>query len=157
MKSSKGITLVEVLIASAIISVFIVALLSVHTLYLRSALKNSSSIQASYLIEEGIEAARFLRDSAWVNISSLTPGTDYGMAFYNGTWQASTTALYVDSFLRTVTVSAVSRDSTSRDIVTSGGVNDPNTRKITSSVSWVSNGATTTRSISTYLTNIYAE
>ena len=137
-KLNKGLSLVEVVIASAIILAAVLVLLGVHSLYLKVALSNSNTVKAAYLAEEGIENVRFLRDSGWTtNISNLT----------------STTTL-IDNFYRTVTLSAVSRDA-SGDIVTSGGSIDANTKLVTSSVSWWAATATTTKSISTYLTDIY--
>jgi len=154
-KLNSGLTLVEVLIATSIILVFLVALLSVHSLYLRVALSNGNAIAAAYLAEEGIEAVRFLRDSSWdTNIAPLVLGTNYGVLWNGTTWATSTTNTWIDTgFARTVTFSAVYRD-TNRDIVSSGGTLDPNTRLLVSSVSWPNAGATTTKSISTYLTDI---
>ena len=137
-KLNKGLSLVEVVIASAIILAAVLVLLGVHSLYLKVALSNSNTVKAAYLAEEGIENVRFLRDSGWAtNIANLT----------------STTTL-IDNFYRTVTLSVVSRDA-SGDIVTSGGSIDLNTKLVTSSVSWWAVTATTTKSISTYLTDIY--
>ncbi len=148
--------MVEVVIASAIILVAVVALLGVHSLYLKSALSNSNTVKGAYLAEEGIEAVRYLRDDSWsAKIATLTNGTAYGLALTGSGWVASTTATQIGEIARTFTLSSVSRDATSRDIVSSGGVVDPNTRLLTVRVSWESNGTTTTKSLSTYLTNIW--
>ena len=154
-KFNAGLTLVEVLIATSIIMIFLVALLSVHSLYLKTALSNGDAIQATFLAEESIEVMRFLRDSSWDNnIVPLALGTNYGLVWYSNTWQASTTNTWIDgSFVRTAAFFAVYRDS-NRDIVVSGGTLDPNTRLLVATVSWANNGATTTKSISTYLTDL---
>ena len=137
-KLNKGLSLVEVVIASAIILAAVLVLLGVHSLYLKVALSNSNTVKAAYLAEEGIENVRFLRDSGWTtNISNLT-----------------STTTSVDGFVRVVTLATVRRDA-SGDIVTSGGSIDLNTKLVTSSVSWWAVTATTTKSISTYLTDIY--
>ena len=137
-KLNKGLSLVEVVIASAIILAAVLVLLGVHSLYLKVALSNSNTVKAAYLAEEGIENVRFLRDSGWTtNISNLT-----------------STTTSVDGFVRVVTLATVRRDA-SGDIVTSGGSIDANTKLVTSSISWWSVTATTTKSISTYLTDIY--
>lgn len=155
---NNGLTLVEVLIATSIILVFLLALFGAHSLYLRTAFSNGEVIKAAELAEESLEAMRFLRDSSWnTNIASLTLETDYGLIFSAGSWQVSATDIWVDSiFERTVTLSAVYRDA-SGDIVSSGGTLDPNTVLVASSVSWSERGATTTKSISTYLTNLLDE
>jgi len=135
---NKGLTLVEVVIASAIILAAVVGLLSVHSLYLKVALANAQTVKAAYLAEEGLEEIRFLRDSSWsINIANLT-----------------STTTYIDGFQRTITLDAVYRDS-SDDIVSAPGTLDANTKLVSASVSWPKGGATTTKTISTYLTNIY--
>lgn len=146
--------MVEVLIATSIILVSILSLLGVHSLYLRSAFSNAESLKAAYLAEEGIEVVRFWRDSSWNNkIKSITLDTDYGLALSGSTWSTSTDQ-YLGGFERHVTLSTVSRNASS-DIVSSGGTLDPNTVLVTSTVSWAKGGATTTKSIATYLTNLY--
>ncbi len=98
-----------------------------------------------------------LRDASWTgNIASQTNDTPYYLDFVNSAWALTTTLLLIDSkFSRTVTFSAVGRNSSS-DIVASGGTSDPNTRKVTVVVSWPLGGITATRSIETYITNIFS-
>ena len=151
----RGLTLVEVVIASAIILTAVVSLLGVHTLYLKTIFAGNNSVQAALLSEEGIEALRFFRDDSWsAKITPLVNGTAYGLVYNNG-WQASTTNTYVERFKRTITLSPVYRDA-SLDIVASGGSLDPDTRLITSSVAWPVRDATTTKTIYFYLTNLYS-
>ncbi len=150
-----GLTLVEVLVATSIILAFLLGLLGAHSLYLRTAFSNGEVIKASMLAEESLEAIRFLRDSSWdTNILPLSLDTDYYLVFNAGSWQTSTENIFVDNlFERKVRFSAVYRDASS-DIITSGGTLDPDTLLVVSGVSWLKSGATTTKSISTYLTNI---
>jgi Tfp pilus assembly protein PilV len=151
---TRGLTLVEVLISAALILIAVVALFSVHNLYLKTALSNSDSIKAAYLAEEGVEAVRFWRNSSWNNkIETIPLDTPYGLTLSGNGW-ATTTNRYIGNFERSITLSAVYRDASS-DIVSSGGTLDSNTLLVTSSVSWVKGGATSTKSIATYLTNIY--
>ncbi len=151
----EGLTLAEVLVATSIILVFLLALLEVHTLYLKTALSNGETIKATGLAEESLEVMRFLRDSSWsANIAPLSLDVDYGLVFESGVWQVTANNILVDdTFERTIVLSAVYRDS-SGDIVSSGGTLDPDTLLLISNVSWPNRGATTTKSISTYLTNL---
>ncbi|MDO8589762.1 MAG: prepilin-type N-terminal cleavage/methylation domain-containing protein [bacterium] len=153
---NRGLTLVEVLIATSIILIFLMALLGAHNLYLKTALANGEVVKGAYLAEEGAEVVRFLRDSSWdTNIASLSLDTDYYLVWSGGAWQVTTAETLIDSvFERTITLSAVYRDA-SADIVSSGGTLDPDTLMVVSSVSWPKNGITTTKSISTYITNIF--
>lgn len=151
-----GLTLVEVLVAVSIILVFLTALIGAYNIYLRLAFTNSDTAKAAYLSEEGLEAVKLLRDSSWTtNISSLSTTASYYLIFSSGQWNATTTQVFVDNkFDRKFTAGDVFRDSSS-DIVTSGGTLDPSTRLVTVSVSWFSHGATTTKTMSTYLTNLF--
>ncbi len=152
--NEKGFTLVEVLISASVILVSVIALVGVHSLYIRTALSNSEAIKAAYLAEEGLEVVRFWRNSSWSQkVAPIPLGTSYGLTLSGVTWATSTNQ-YVGSFQRQVTLSAVGRDA-SGDIVASGGTVDPNTLLVTSQVSWMKGGATTTKAISTYLTNLY--
>jgi len=153
--SSSGLTLVEVLIATSIILAFLLALFGVHNLYLKTAFSNGEVIQATELAEESLEVMRFLRDSSWdANIVPLSLDVNYGLVLDLGTWQATTTNIWVDNtFERTVVLSAVYRDP-SGDIAPGGGTLDPGALLVVSNVSWWKDGATTTKSISTYLTDL---
>lgn len=161
MKNSKknlnlGLTLVEVLIATSIILVFLLALLGAHNLYIKTALSSGEVIKAAELAEESLEVMRFLRNSSWdTNIAPLSLDTNYYLVLGAGNWNVSTTNIFVDNlFERKVRLSAVSRD-VNGDIVSSGGTLDPNTLLLVSLVSWRVGEATTTRSISTYITDLH--
>lgn len=158
-KRVRGLTLVEVVIASGIITAFLTTLITVHNTYLRSSFSNLDSVKAAYLAEEGIEAVKGIRDVSWgTNINPLIDGTTYYLLFSTTTnaWTITTIPSFIDSkFSRELFFSGVNRD-TSNDITTSGGNYDHNTRKVTVSVSWADRGATTTRSMDTYITNLFA-
>ena len=154
-KYQSGLSLIEVMIAASIVLVTVLALLAVFNLYFKTALTNGEAIKGAYLAEEGIEAIKFLRSSSWGNsIATLTPGTAYSVTFNGTTWQTATSNFWIDGFDRRITLRAVYRDGND-DIVSSPGTLDLNTLLVTSSVSWLSVGATTTKSISTYITNLY--
>lgn len=155
--NKKGATLIEALIATSIIMAFLVALVSVHNTYLNSSFSDLFEVKATYLAEEGIEAVKGLRDTSWTNnIVSQTNDTLYYLIFSNGAWALTATPLLIDSkFSRTIVFSEVMRNS-ANDIVIAGGIPDSNTRKITVSVSWPLGETTATRSIETYITNIFS-
>ncbi len=151
-----GFSLIEAIIATALcLSVFL-GVASAFTLTVKSALNNTARIQAIFLGQEGQEVVRLLRDSSWTTqIASRTVGTPFYLSFNGGAWSATTTNTYVDSFFeRTVVADAVYRD-TAKNIVGSGGTLDPDTKKITVTVSWRESGATTSVSLITYLTNLF--
>ncbi len=155
MKKTKGITLVEVLIGAAIISVGVLAAISSFNVYVSYALANEKNVGAAYLLEEGVEVMTFMRDQNWVNISKLSTTTTYYLTWNGSAWATTTTPQYVDGvYLRSITVSDLQRDAND-DIVQNGGTYDPNTKQINSTVSYWQGHATTTKTVSTYLGNFY--
>ena len=155
----KGSGLVEILVAVFIFSIILGVLINASSSYFSGAGVNLLSTKAAYLAEEGIEAAKTIRDSNWNNISALLDNTNYYLYFdtassTNNIWKATTTASIIDNnFIRTFKVNSVYRDANGR-IISSGGSLSTTTEKLTVSVSWVSNNSTTTKSLSTYIANI---
>lgn len=154
----KGISLIEILIAIFIFSVVLSSLVVATNLYISEAGDSLKSAKSAYFAEEGIEAMKTIRDAKWTNITSLSTSTTYYLTFNvssstNYFWSTTTVMTSTDGLIRKITISNVNRDSTGH-IVTSGGIADANTRLIVSSVSWLSKTGTTTKSISTYMTNI---
>lgn len=154
IKKHNGFTLVEVLISTAVILTSVVTILGVHGLYMRTALTNNENIKATYLAEEGLEVVRFWRNVSWNSkVRTIPQNTEYGLVV-SGTGWATSTNQYVGNFQRRISLSAVQRNATG-DIVSSGGTVDLNTLLVTSSASWAKGGATSTKTISTYITNLY--
>ena len=127
--------MIEILVAASIITASVLAAMAVAQKSIYVARQSFHTSQASFLLEEGAEAVRVLRDNAWTNISSLTTGANYYPLFSSGTWTLSATSLQVGIFTRTVSMANVSRDSTTSDIVSSGGTNDASTKLVTVTVS----------------------
>ncbi len=155
-----GFSLTEVLVGASIISVALIAILNAYGYLIRAEIGSVNSLKATYLLEEGIEASHYLRDKGWAsNIASLGTTTKYYLYLSSsggvGVWQATTTKqIYGGIFERTMTLSDVYRSSATQDISPTG-ILDPNTIKIKISVSWPGiSGATTTKQLSIYLTNM---
>jgi prepilin-type N-terminal cleavage/methylation domain-containing protein len=153
--SQKGFSLIEVVVSASVLSVFIVSIVVVFQTLLVYSSTTIKHTQASFLAEEGLEAVKSMRDQDWdTHIASLSSGTTYYLQ-YGSVWTSTQTPQYVDSFLRSFTIENVSRDG-GGSIVDSGGTNDPNTKKVTATVEWFYKNATSTRTLSTYITNLHA-
>ncbi|MBA3733348.1 hypothetical protein H0W91_03160 [Patescibacteria group bacterium] len=149
----KGMALVEIIIGAAIMSVGIIAINASYSTYVQYALANQKNVEAAALMEEGLEVSTFFRDMGWVNISGLSTTTTYYLTFNGANWATTTTIQYVNGeFLRSINIADVNRDG--NDDIATVGTLDPNTKKITTTVSYFQGHSTTTRSMSTYLTNI---
>lgn len=150
-----GFGLVEIVVAVAIISFSIFSLFFIFELSLRAERKTVNSIKASFLLEEGVEIVKIMRDASWAtNIGALTPGLDYYLVFNGSNWQSFVSPSLIDNFFeRKFTVENVLRDT--NDDISSTGIVDSGTKQVTFYVSWPERGATTTNSLSSYVMNIF--
>ncbi len=152
--AQKGFGVVEIIVGASIISIALFGLVSTFQNSLRISRETGRVIEARFLIEEGLEAARIMRDAQWSNIGNLATSTPYYLTFTGGTWATTTTQIFINQrFLRSVIVEDVRRNG--NDDIASTGSFDPNVKKVTVSVSWFGRSATTTESAATYLVNIF--
>lgn len=114
-----------------------------------------SAIQGDYLLEEGIEAAKLLRDVSYKsNFGKMSTTTPYYFSWNGTSWATTTVNTLIDGkYERKLALTDVTRDVNS-DIAPSGTY-DPDLKLVTVSVSWRGHTSTTTRSIQTYITNIF--
>ena len=129
---------IEVLIATSIIAVSILATTAVAQKSIFVSRQAFHSTQVAFLLEEGAENARIARDNAWSNVDSLNSLEQIGI------------------FTRTVVASDVNRDNTTKDIVGSGGTLDSGTKLITVTVSWGEGGTTVTKTLQFYIMDIFS-
>ncbi len=153
--STTGFMMVEVLVVVSIITISMLASMAVAQKSIFVSRQAYHVSQASFLLEEGAEAVRILRDNAWSNISGLTAGTTYYPMFSGGTWTLTTTPGTVGSFTRSVAVASVLRDDVTGDIAATG-TNDPGTRLVTVTVSWMEGGSAVTKTLSFYIFDIFS-
>ena len=147
--------MVEILVAASIIAISILAAMAVSQKALQVSRQALHTAQAAFLLEEGAEAVRIVRDNGWGAISSLTSGAAYFPVFSGGTWTLSATPNSVGIFTRTMSVASVKRDNATGDIA-STGADDPGTKLITVSISWPEGGMTKTKSLQFYIMDIFS-
>ncbi|MEK7606400.1 MAG: hypothetical protein AAB458_02295 [Patescibacteria group bacterium] len=151
----RGIGLIEAVIASAIMVLVTLGIVAAQAYLVRSTSTATDLIQAQYLLEEGFEAIRLIRDNDWATIEGLSNNVAYTLSFNGAVWSATTTMGIINNrFDRRVTLYPVYRDSSSRDIAESGTL-DPLTRRIEVSIAWFDRSATSTRTGTTYLTDLF--
>lgn len=152
-RRNNGFTLIEVIVGLSVISLALVGLIAAYQLYIRAALKNTTTIKATHLAEEGLEALRLVRDSGYAaTLGTLTASTTYYLRFSTSTsaWTATTTPETIDGiFARSFVLYNVYRNVTD-DIVASGTL-DPDTKRAVVTVT----AGTETRTLTTYLTNLF--
>ncbi len=156
-KYNKGVALVEILVAAAIIASSFVAVLGVYANLSSLSLQSLPKLQAAFLAEEGIEALHSMRDGGYsTNIGNLSSVPKYYLVYAQNTeaYGATTTTTIIDSrFYRTVQIEDVYRDGAYN--IASSGTLDADTKKATVMVSWQNNNATSTHTLQTYVFNIF--
>ena len=155
-KMKKGFMMVEVIIATSIMLIIVMATMSVVTKVISISYRSLHLAQASYLLDEGGEAIRIIRDNSWSNISSSSVDVDYYLVFVGNTWTLSTTPVQTDLFTRTVNISPVNRDVSLGSIVQNGGNLDIGTKLVKIDVSWQESGQTISKSLSFYISDLFS-
>jgi len=154
-KTRGGFGIIEAVVGIAVISVMIFGAASVIKTAMVAERGAAQNIKSAYLLEEGMEAVKLLRDESWAsNIAPLLSGADNYLEFNGTKWLATSSNIYIDAvFERKFRADNVLRDI--NDDISSSGALDQDTKKITVFVSYRNKSATTTKQISAYITNIF--
>ncbi len=155
IKNRRGISLVEILVGVAVLLMALTGLITAYNVFVAAGTKTAHTLQATYLLEEGVEAVASIRDFGFTsNIANLTVGTNYYLSWNGSRFVSTTTVSKIDNvYTRYFTLAAVSRDS--NDAIAASGTVDTGTKKLTVFVSWPNGATTTSRSVSTYITNLF--
>ncbi|MFH1711947.1 MAG: hypothetical protein ABH846_01795, partial [Patescibacteria group bacterium] len=151
-KNKRGQTIAEAILAMAVFAIVGASVALVIIDALTDVRYGSELNEATYLVNEGLDATRSIRDNKWLD---LTNGT-HGLQTTSGYWEFSGTSETIGDYTRTVTVETVDRD-TGFSIISSG-TRDPRTKKVTVEVSWdLTTGDTKTMNAVAYLMdwNVY--
>lgn len=136
--NQRGFMVIEILIAISIITISILSTMAVSQKSIQVSRQALHTTEAAFLLEEGAENARIVRDNLWSDLVSINTVEQIGI------------------FTRTVVASSVNRDSTTSDISVSG-TDDPDTKLVTVTVMWPEGGTTITKNLKFYLMNIFNE
>lgn len=157
-----GFTLIEAVVAMTIFAIGVVGLVTLSTVAKSTSEQGRDSVQVSNYLQEGMEAVRLLRNAAWTNVSTDGGYRLSAQAGQTPAWQlVSGGSETVGKYQRSVTISAVRRQDTDSSatltagdkIVPSGGsFDDPDTKKITVTISWQQGSRTINRTLYAYIT-----
>lgn len=159
----QGFGIIEIIFAIALISISLFALMHASNTAFVLVDENAREKKAVFILEEGVETVRILRDVSWSkNIAPLVNATPHYLTL-NTPWGLTTVNPGpIDGvFDRTIVFEEVYRKDSDDDIVDQGAADpktlDPNTRKVTVSVTWnASSGGQKTRTITTYISNLFS-
>jgi len=116
--TTNGFSVMELLIAISIFTVAGLAVVTAFTFYIKAGTASTERVQSLYLLDEGVEATRFMRDRGYSNLRDLSRDTPYYIATSTNGWATSTTPVsYYNNHEITLTVSDVYRRNSDQDIV----------------------------------------
>lgn len=154
--NQKGISVIEILIATAVLGIALVSLLGLinSSLHTSSLIKQNTQVDA--LIQETMEAIRNFRDNTvWDSngLGVLTKNADYypRKAIDGLSWELVPGEETIDEIARKVVFYRAYRDE--NDDISENGIEDPDTLKAVATVSWPEKGKTKSVEVSTYFTN----
>ena len=149
-KNHKGFGLIEILIVGAVIGIGFVGLVAFLISSASTTFQITRNTEAAALAEEGMEAVRSMRDESWSLVS--TAGTYYPeISVDKWTLVSTDPGLINGLYTRTVVIDNVNRDT--NDDIASSGTLDPNTKRVTVTVTWQENQKAEDVTIETYITN----
>jgi prepilin-type N-terminal cleavage/methylation domain-containing protein len=133
-KSKMGFSLVELLIALGVFAILAAGVFAVATNSYRSFYGVGDRQVITEYAQEGIEATKFIGYNSWLGLTNAVSG-NHGLSKTNGLWTFSGTSDTLGNLTRVITVANVQRSVTTGAIVTSGGIDDPQTKKIAVTIS----------------------
>lgn len=138
--------MLEVIISIAILTGVILGLVALSTLLFTLSKTSVNETKATYLLQEGFEAMRKIRDSSWNNISTLDENLDYYLLYDNEakTWSLINSSDNLNGFTRKIRIyDALREDANSNGQIDApdpinpdGTLIDTDTKRIVITVSW---------------------
>lgn len=155
-KKNQGFALMEIVVATALISMLTLALVSVTQKSLELSNRALDQAQASFLLEEGAEVVKIIRDDSWSYVDGLTIDTEYYLYYDTNIdkWSLSSTPNQIDGFTRKVVIDNAYRDG-ANDLAESGTIDDYG-RQVNIEVSWNSMGTQLSKELSFYIFDLFS-
>jgi hypothetical protein len=163
-QNTSGFGLVEIAVAIGIVTTVLFVTAQASQLAHRVMVKNARETQAQFLLEEGAEIMKILRDTGWTaHIAPFISGTLYYPVFDATThsWRGTldNPGQIQGIFTRTVKVETVYRRNSDDDIVDFSSPDpktlDAGTRKTTIRVSLSEAGTNAIREVVTYISDLH--
>lgn len=153
-RSRAGTALIELLVALGVFGALAAAVTTLSVDALWTLHSGADYAGAVAYAQEGLEAARQIADRSWTLLTSGDHGVTVETAGAETRYAFVGSADTVDIYTRVVNVADVQRDA-SGNIVLSGGTLDPDTKRITATVSFATGSTRRAASVqlTAYLTN----
>ncbi|MDP3999930.1 MAG: prepilin-type N-terminal cleavage/methylation domain-containing protein [bacterium] len=160
----RGFTLMEAVVAISVFVIGVVGMIQVVLVARSTSDYGADLVTVGGHLKEGMDAVRVIRDDDWDAIA--TDGT-YGLSAQPGTnppWALQAGSETLGTFTRRVTIASVRRSDTDGNGAlsagdkicqgaTCGSFEDPETKKVTVTVTWQQGNQDKSRSVFGYLTD----
>jgi len=130
-RAKRGFSIFEIILATGLLVVIAGGAVGAVLQSFSAVRLGGEEAKATFLATEGLEAVRAIRSR---DFGALTVGT-YGLSNSTGQWEFSGSSDSFGKYTREIVISDVYRDADG-NIVESGGVLDPLTKRVTAVVSW---------------------
>jgi len=147
-----GQAIVEMIVSIALAAIIIAGITQIVTASIKANQLNKHKTQALNLAQGGMEITRNIRDNNWDNLANLEIDIGYHPVQGIDGWTLASGSEIIGQFTRAITIQNVYRGG-DNNIVELGETPDPESRKITSQVSWQEKGKDYNISLMTYLVN----
>lgn len=149
----QGQTLMEVLLALAVFLLLVSGGTVLSVRYLETLQRALDIRQVVLIAGEGLEALENISAGEWTTIQNSNENTDYGLVQNGGVWQLQLGSDVTDNkFTRSLRIAPVYRD-VSCQITQTPGTLDPDTKRISLTLSWSIGEKTFSRVFEKYFTN----
>lgn len=132
-RRQQGASLVEVLLAIGLTAILLPALATALVTSRASRAQSTQQLQAATILRETNEAVRSVREKGW---SGFAVNGTYYPVLSGATWSFAAGTESSNGFTRQVVVSDAQRNSATGALVDSGGMVDPSTKKVVTTISW---------------------
>ncbi len=150
-----GFSLVEILVAASIMLIVAGAITSSFSKYILIARSNTDSVKAVYLLDEGVEIVKIMRDMGWKQ--NIEPIQNNSLFRVNRKTYSTTdsTDLIGGIFDRTFVFGEICRNENKDISECSSETVATDTRKITVNVTWNDGNGTNTKTLSTNISDLF--
>ncbi len=154
LNANGGQAIAEILIAGGIFALVAAAVIGLVLDSYRATVGGEEDSIAMFLAQEGLDAARSIRDRTWLDLATGT----HGLTASSSRWEFEGSSDTIGKFTRTITVEEAKRFNNDTDISTSTTGTPPprfwgRTKKVTSTVTWTTDDINRSVSAVAYLTD----
>lgn len=157
--NDRGFGIIETIISIGLAVILLIGFTTLILQIIKTSQVNTSELKAMMYLQELIEISKDLEQSGWdelINPPCAAPLICHPEATLN-TWTFTSGAESLDNgtYTRSLTIESVSRNQNTfpNEIVSNGGIDDPNTKKIIATIMWYDGLQTRNLMLETYVYN----